>query len=97
MFGCNAFKFNVDAGEFIVYASARTRAFYAHGMCRRVRDQIAGQILEVARPLSQEESRPREARPEDSSIYIYIYIYRALVSNSRPERPLGCFQHPSHF
>ena len=21
------------------------------------------------------ESRPREARPEDSSIYIYIYIY----------------------
>ena len=36
------------------FTCACTRAFYAHGMCRRVRDQIAGQILEVARPLSHQ-------------------------------------------
>ena len=29
--------------------------------------------------LSPEESRPREARPEDSSIYIYIYIIEYCI------------------
>ena len=38
------------------------------------------------RGLSPEESRPREARPEDSGVYIYIYIYVYIYncSNSPP-------------
>ena len=44
-----------------------------------------------AQALSPEESRPREARPEDSSTYIYIYILKRmlwiLLSSS------GCWGH----
>ena len=44
--------------------------------CQQMRIGKTGQTLDERDALrSQIESRPREARPEDSSIYIYIYIY----------------------
>ena len=56
------------------------RLCWSSGACRSaVHPTMRGVDLR-ARTVARnwKESRPREARPEDSSIYIYIYIYKNI-------------------